>query len=114
MKLVYSLNPGILLCLFLGSITISPSYGNQLGGTPIIIQGPCFSTEDSIKCSFNDIVVGAVVMSNERAMCISPMLHSAGVVKFAVLNKTEAIGITTFHARELFNIKKLWSLSQYN
>ena len=96
-----------MFCLFVlgDSITLSPSYGNQLGGTPIIIQGPCFNTEDSIKCSFNATEVSAVVMSNERAMCISPMLHSAGVIKFKLLNGTDTIGIAIFHARKLFNIK---------
>ena len=53
---------------------MSPNYGNQLGGTPIIITGPCFDETSSITCCFGEIETSCVRGSNREALCISPSL----------------------------------------
>lgn len=55
---------------------------------------------NNLKCSFSSTKVTAVVINNERALCISPMLPSAGLITLELLNGTENIGTTTFHARK--------------
>ena len=93
----------ILQLSSIGSYSISPNYGNQLGGTPIIIAGPCFNESSSITCHFGDIETPCVRISQMEAMCISPKLDVNGriPIKVKVGNVEYEDESVTFSSRKL-------------
>lgn len=70
-----------------GTLELTPQYGNQLGGTPIIVSGPnvTFREEDDITCVFDGQGVIGVYLNEEQALCISPELSVTGTVLFQLL-----------------------------
>ena len=65
-------------------MSITPHYGNQLGGTPVLIKGISFNELVNITCQFDDIKTQGIRMSNREAMCVSPRLPKSGSVPFSV------------------------------
>lgn len=66
-----------------GLILISPNHGNELGGTPVTINGPCFDVSDNISCLFDNITVPGARVSQYKALCVSPMFDTiTGPVDF--------------------------------
>ena len=100
----------LLVCLIYvvavcsGNIVISPNYGNQLGGTPVIIEGPCFNENDIIQCVFgsSDPVPGAQV-NEVKALCISPSTLKTGNVEFILKVNGTQIGSAAFYLRKLIS-----------
>ena len=65
------------------SLLFQPRRGSQLGGTPITIQGPCFSnsTAGDVKCRFGDSAeVDAIIISDLKAICVAPTVPLPGIV----------------------------------
>ena len=62
----------------------SPRFGSQLGGTPVIVFGPCFEQSDSVECSFGGISTPGIFVSRERFMCISPAMDTLGRVEVTI------------------------------
>ncbi|CAF3872200.1 unnamed protein product [Rotaria sordida] len=57
------------------NLLFRPRRGSQLGFTPIIIQGPCFTntSKGDIKCRFGEsMLVDAIVISEFQAICLTP------------------------------------------
>lgn len=83
-------------------VVISPNYGNQLGGTPVIIKGPCFNENDTIQCVFgsSDPEPGARV-NKMKALCISPSILKTGDVEFVLKVNGTQIGSANFYLRKL-------------
>lgn len=70
--------------IFSGTIQLSPHYGNQLGGAPVMVSGMnvTFEEEDNITCIFNDEEVKGVYINEEQALCVFPELSQTGTVLF--------------------------------
>ena len=94
----------------IGSYSISPNYGNQLGGTPIIITGPCFNESSSITCRFGEIETPCVRISNREALCISPKLDVKGHIPIKVIigNVEYVDDSVTFYSRKLLYVCPLY------
>ena len=90
----------------IGSYSISPNYGNQLGGTPIIITGPCFDESSSITCHFGEIETPCVRVSKREALCISPKLDVKGRIPIKVMVGTVSYedDSVTFSSRKLLYV----------
>ena len=65
-------------------MSITPHYGNQLGGTPVLIKGISFNEFVNISCRFDNIKTRGIRISNREAMCVSPRLPKSGSVPFSV------------------------------
>ena len=65
-------------------VTLTPSFGNQLGGTPVIIRGPCFAPGDIIGCNFNSTGVLGKYVNNETALCVTPTVNVVGSTDVSV------------------------------
>ena len=73
----------LLLILFIiGSLSLRPPYGNMLGGTSVVVSGPCFEESYEITCYFGTAEVQGVYLNIRLAICVSPMLQVAGDVRF--------------------------------
>ena len=83
MNLIY-INTTLLIFPFSGAIQLTPHYGNQLGGAPIIVSGTDvkFGEGDDITCIFHDQEVKGVYVNEEQALCVSPQLSQTGTVLF--------------------------------
>ena len=70
-----------------GIIRLSPSYGNQLGGTPVMVSGTdvVFRERDDITCVFSDQRVEGVYINQEQALCVSPELSETGTIPFQLM-----------------------------
>ena len=74
-------------CVFLGSLSVGPSYGPMLGGLAVTISGPCFdqlSNTSNVVCKFKDIETPAEILDATRAQCILPMLLRTGRIPVAL------------------------------
>lgn len=65
-------------------IVLDPPYGGMLGGSGVAVTGDnlFLSEEDNIVCSFDGIEVRGVYVSQEKALCVSPMLERTGSLGF--------------------------------
>ena len=63
-----------------------PVRGQQIGGTSVYLQGPCFSVNDSrILCRFGDFgTVEGIVLNEYRAVCVSPLAAYASAIQLNV------------------------------
>ena len=50
----------------------------MLGGTPVLIAGPCFRPLDDITCMFDGSVVTGHYISEVLAVCVTPYLEGRG------------------------------------
>ena len=65
------------------NLLFRPRRGSQLGGTPVTIQGPCFSNLNAsdVKCRFGDLsIVDAIIISDIKAICVAPAVALPGIV----------------------------------
>ena len=64
-------------------ITLTPRYGHMLGGTAVVVTGPCFSPTDEVICQYSDAEgVTGMYINEEQFMCVSPSLNKIGEVPF--------------------------------
>ena len=96
------------------TLIITPSYGHQLGGTPIIIKGPCYNIADEILCQFIDVDekkdVNGIVVDTKEALCISPMLSYSGNIELKVFVNSDSVGTTKFYSRKYHSISNIISV----
>ena len=86
----------------LGELAIlSPRSGSQLGGTPVMVFGPCFEPSDTVECTFGAISTPGIFVSRERFMCVSPAMDVHGRVEVTVEVK-DSDGNVTFQGTALF------------
>ena len=69
-----------LICfLFTAPLRTAPRLGNMLGGTPIVLAGPCFTPGEVITCTFDeDTHVMGMYISEVLAVCVSPYFETRG------------------------------------
>ena len=65
--------------------SLTPRVGSALGGTTILVSGPCFHPTDSIQCRFGDsVVVAGTYVSLVAAACVAPFISRAADVTLFV------------------------------
>ncbi|XP_071491471.1 protein mesh-like [Diadema antillarum] len=65
-------------CTPSGDISLFPLIGTMLGGTQVLISGPCFNDSSEIVCKFDGALVNGVMHSNTTALCVSPTFFKTG------------------------------------
>lgn len=87
---------------------IAPRLGTMLGGTPILVGGPCLTASDTIECIFDGLVTTGYYVSEIRALCFSPPFPVSGsrILEVRISNDTAVIfnGRTQFFAGKRFVI----------
>ena len=64
------------------AIVLSPRSGIELGGTKVLIGGPCYNPDNETACRFNKThETTAVYVSPEVVYCITPPLYVAGRIR---------------------------------
>ena len=91
----------MLFFVITGVVSIKPDYGNQLGGTPVIIYGLLFGESSNISCLFGDVAALGVKISDTEAMCISPKLDTNGYIPVKIL-VDETGYLVAFHSCEYY------------
>ena len=71
-----------IIIIHAATLTLGPRFGSVLGGTAVIVSGPCFEETDNISCVFNGVEVEGVFVSMTQSLCISPQLSVLGRVSF--------------------------------
>ena len=57
----------------------------MLGGTVVIISGPCFEGSDAkLTCKFNNVEVDGVVLSESLSLCTTPEMNRSGLITVEV------------------------------
>lgn len=88
---------------------ISPNSGNELGGTPVTVKGPCFNATDNITCLFGNTSVPGAIVSINTALCVSPLLNTAATsVEFVLRSNGIDVGSTA-----IFYLSKYMYLFKY-
>ena len=67
-----------------GQITLTPRYGSELGGTPVIVTGEKLiaNEEDSVICVFDGRETDGFVTKDGQVLCVSPEMSRTGRVPF--------------------------------
>ena len=65
-------------CVPSSVLTLSPRFGNMLGGTAVLVSGPCFDEADNITCVFDGIPTDGMFFSERQSLCASPILSRTG------------------------------------
>ena len=92
-----------LLTIITGNVKLSPHYGNQLGGAPVIVSGDdiTFREDDDIMCVFGEQKIDGVYVDEEQALCVSPELSETGIVLFELTIVRD--GTTAFRGEANYN-----------
>ena len=79
-------------------LVIIPNRGHILGGTSVIVSGPCFDESQEYTCLFQVRrflrEVRGVYLDEKRLLCVSPLLQLIGDVGF-MLRVQESGGMVT-------------------
>ena len=74
-------------------LVLLPNRGHMLGGTSVIVTGPCFDESLEYTCQFGTGVfastVRGVYLDERRLLCVSPMLTQSGNVGFRLQTQGE-------------------------
>ena len=71
----------------------------MLGGTGVIVTGPCFS--GNVKCRFDQIEVKGVIVSESVLLCVTPVMSHTGAVPAQVEVANRAYN-STFISSKMF------------
>lgn len=84
----------------IGMINLDPPYGSMLGGSGVTVTGDnlIVSEGDEIMCFFDGNEVRGVYVSQEKVLCIAPMLERTGRLQFRlrVIGRNFFSGDSTF------------------
>ena len=81
----------------LGSISLLSNRGNVLGGSSVVVTGPCFDDYKQVFCFFADSLEGispeAIILDSHRALCVVPQLKVVGrsTFKLLLINENDEI-----------------------
>lgn len=81
-------------------IILDPTYVSMLGGSGVVVTGDylALSEQDQIRCNFDSIEVDGVYVSQDKALCISPMLKRTGRLQF----RLQVTGRNSFSGKATF------------
>lgn len=85
--------------IYVDQVMLTPNNGHQLGGTTVIVTGPCFNESDTIECVFDTVTVPGARASKYEALCVSPLFNTSttGNVNFFLVINGSNIGTTQFY-----------------
>ena len=86
-----------------GGISLFPLVGSMLGGTQVLISGPCFNSTSQVVCDFDSMQTSGRLLSNQTALCVSPTFYKVGRIPLRV----SLDGGVTFLFKGTFTIGKL-------
>ena len=86
------------------SVTLEPSYGIELGGTLVSVQGYCFSFQQNVQCDFDGTRVTALYESELIVHCVVPRLHHRGSVPFKLFVDDVMRGEAVYTACEFCSV----------
>ena len=109
-------------CMLTVTLEIAPRSGHVLGGTAVLITGPCLEESDNITCVFDGIEVEGLFVSMMLALCVSPPLTEIGrrplqlIVRDAADGSIRSQGSTEFvsckyNSCQLYIATRLYSIS---
>lgn len=75
-------------------ITLVPRSGSVLGGTGVIISGPCFSGQ--LKCIFDNVEAEGALLNESLLLCVTPTMSHSGEVPVMV----QVAGETLYYSCE--------------
>ena len=52
-------------------LTLAPRLGNMLGGTALLVSGPCLEATDQITCVFGETAVTGIYIIARCSRCVS-------------------------------------------
>ena len=89
------------VCRSIGKLVLTPRYGSELGGTPIIVTGDKLTAyeEDNVTCVFDGIETDGFVTKDGQVFCVSPEMSRTGRLPFRLHiegDKTSFTGVTIF------------------
>ena len=73
----------------------------MLGGTAVIISGPCFEQGIKVTCKFDENEVDGVVLDDSFALCTTPEMERAGSVPLVVEHDKSTYESTFFASKPL-------------
>eukprot|EP00057_Strongylocentrotus_purpuratus_P021270 XP_011675744.1 PREDICTED: alpha-tectorin-like [Strongylocentrotus purpuratus] len=73
-----------LECTTSGDISLFPLVGSMLGGTQVLINGPCFNSNNLIICDFDGFETSGRLLEDEIALCVSPTFYKVGQIPLRV------------------------------
>ena len=91
-----------LFFLLTGDISLFPLVGSMLGGTQVLINGPCFNSTNLIICDFDGFKTSGRLLEDEIALCVSPTFYKIGQIPLRV-SLDDGV---TFDFTGLFTISK--------
>ena len=81
-----------------GELTLSPRYGSELGGTPVVVSGVKITVgeNDNVTCIFDSIETQGLATKTGQVLCVSPELTRTGRLTFELRVKGEQSSFTGF------------------
>ena len=73
-----------LVFILTGAISLFPLVGSMLGGTQVLINGPCFNSTNLIICDFDGIETSGRLLEDKIALCVSPTFYKIGRIPLSV------------------------------
>ena len=81
-------------------LTLTPRYGHLFGSTPVIVTGPCFSSNERVFCEFGGKRSVGMFISEDQCLCATPLLSEIGEIDFT-LRIRKRDGEVTFDSKFL-------------
>eukprot|EP00057_Strongylocentrotus_purpuratus_P019878 XP_011674352.1 PREDICTED: protein mesh-like [Strongylocentrotus purpuratus] len=75
---------GVFVFVLIGAISLFPLVGSMLGGTQVLINGPCFNSTNLIICDFDGFNTSGRLLEDEIALCVSPTFYKVGQIPLRV------------------------------
>ena len=105
-------------------VKVFPSVGNVLGGTPVVVSGPCVqdvqdASDVAVTCTFDNVSVeGEYLMNQSQFLCITPQLQTIGRIPFTLEftqpNSTDQYrGYATFYIGKYYGYSSCLCMSFY-
>ena len=77
----------------------------MLGGTTVIITGPCFKRDMKVTCTFDEKEVDGVVVEDSFALCTTPEMERAGSVPLVMKHDKSTYESTFFASKQVDMIR---------
>ena len=83
-------------------LTLAPRLGNMLGGTAVLVSGPCLEETDQITCMFGERSVNGLYISEMLSVCVSPTISTTGRVRFQLIVQTNGTSTDRYRGESVF------------
>ena len=83
-------------------LTLAPRLGNMLGGTALLVSGPCLEVTDQITCEFGETAVTGVYISQMLSLCITPPFNTIGRIRFQLTVRADGSPTIRYQGESIF------------